>query len=299
MTEDAQATLWNDVVGDAWVRHVGSFDATLAPFGDAVIQRLHPDPGDRVLDVGCGAGTTTLGLAATVAPGEVVGVDLSARMLGEARRRVDAGNVANIRLVEADVQTTDLGDGDFDLAFSRCGVMFFPDPVAAFSNIAKAIKPGGRMGFVCFMSAMENPFIMVPVLASAAHLDLPPPPQPGDPSPFSLADPDQTWALLETSGFSDVEIEPGPDEGVLYGASDLERLAEGLLEQNPATGALMANAEQSTRSAAIHAAAEAIGEHCEDDVVRMGAGSWIVTTRRRQLRRDQLVERTHQPLVTR
>ena len=280
MTEDAQATLWNDVVGDAWVRHVGSFDATLAPFGDAVIQRLHPDPGDRVLDVGCGAGTTTLGLAATVAPGEVVGVDLSARMLGEARRRVDAGNVANIRLVEADVQTTDLGDGDFDLAFSRCGVMFFPDPVAAFSNIAKAIKPGGRMGFVCFMSAMENPFIMVPVLASAAHLDLPPPPQPGDPSPFSLAEPDQTTALLESAGLTDVEIEPGPDEAVLYGATDIGPLAERVLEQNPGTAGRLAAVDPSVRAAAIRAAAEVLAEHREDDVVRMGAGTWIVTARR-------------------
>lgn len=280
MSGESQTALWNDVVGDAWVRHVEAYDATLAPFGDAVIQRLNPGPGDRVLDIGCGVGTTTLELAALVDPGEVVGVDLSARMLDGARRRVAAGNVANVALVEADVQTADLGDGDFDLAFSRCGVMFFPDPTAAFSNIAKAIKPGGRMGFVCFMSPMENPFIMVPVLSSAAHLELPPPPQPGDPSPFSLADPDQTRALLEASGFSDVEIEPGPDEGVLHGASDLERLAEGLLEQNPATGALMANAEQSTRSAAIQAAAEAIAEHRDGDVVRMAAGTWIVTANR-------------------
>jgi SAM-dependent methyltransferase len=127
MTEDAQATLWNDVVGDAWVRHVEYFDATLASFGDAVIQRLDPAPGDRVLDIGCGVGTTTFDLAALVPPGEVVGVDLSARMLGEARPQ---GRCQRASPTFASLRPTSKpptsARTDFDLAFSRCGVMFFP-----------------------------------------------------------------------------------------------------------------------------------------------------------------------------
>lgn len=280
MANEAQRALWNDVVGDAWVRHVEYFDATLAPFGDAVIRRLDPAPGDRVLDIGCGVGTTTFDLAALVPPGEVVGVDLSARMLGEARRRAAASELTNLRFIEADVQTADLGEDSFDLAFSRCGVMFYPDPVAAFSNIARALIPGGHLGFVCFASPMANPFIVAPVMASAAVLELPPPPGPGDPSPFSLAEPDQTTALLESAGLTDVEIEPGPDEAVLYGATDIGSLAERVLEQNPGTAGRLAAVDPSLRSAAIRAAAEVLAEHREDDVVRMGAGTWIVTARR-------------------
>lgn len=279
MTEDDQATLWNNVVGDAWVRHVDAFDATLAPFGEAVIRRLDLGEGDRVLDVGCGAGTTTIGLAALVAPGEVVGVDISTRMLDEARRRATARHVTNVRLIEADVQSADLGSGVFDVAFSRFGVMFFPDPTAAFSNLASSLAPGGRLGFVCFASPMANPFIVVPVLASAPHLDLAPPSDPHAPGPFSLADSDRTATLLEAAGFSDVEIEPGPDEAVLHGADDLEGLAERLLEQNPATAARLTVVDGAFRTAAFHAAAEALGEHRDGDVVRLGAGTWIVTAR--------------------
>lgn len=281
MTIDEQTTLWNNVVGDAWVKHVEHFDATLEPFGGAVIQRLGPNPGDRVLDVGCGVGTTTLGLASIVAPGEVVGVDLSGRMLDEARRRAAASDLANLRFIEADVQTAELGEASFDLAFSRCGVMFFPDPVAAFSSIARAIKPDGHLGFVCFASPTANPFIVAPVMAAAAVLDLPPPPGPGEPSPFSLAEPDRTSDLLEAAGLTDVEIAPGPNEGLLYGASDLEQLAERVLEQNPGTAGRLAAVEPQLRSAAIDAAAEVLAGHRKGDIVRMGASTWIVTARRR------------------
>ena len=107
-----------------------------------------------------------------------------------------------------------------------------------------------------------------------------PPPGPGEPSPFSLAEPDQTTALLESAGLTDVEIEPGPDEAVLYGATDIGSLAERVLEQNPGTAGRLAAVDPSVRAAAIRAAAEVLAEHREDDVVRMGAGTWIVTARR-------------------
>lgn len=276
MPNDEQAALWNDSVGDAWVRHADHYDATLGPFGREVMDRLELRPGDRVLDVGCGAGHTTLELASRVAPGEVLGVDLSVAMVDEAVRRAAAGGVANVHLLEADVQSLPLAVDAYDVAFSRFGVMFFSEPLVAFSHLAAAMVPGGRLGFSCFQGPAVNPFIVVPVLAAASHLDLAPMPDPGAPGPFSLADPDHTAALLGAAGLEGVTIEPGPDEAVLGGADDLEALATRVLEQNPATGPPLARAASGVRRAAVAAAARALGEHRQGDDVRMGAGTWIV-----------------------
>ncbi|MCL3818666.1 class I SAM-dependent methyltransferase [Aeromicrobium wangtongii] len=278
--DDEQAELWNHAVGDAWVRHVDQFDATLAPFGQAAVDVLAPADGERILDIGCGVGTTTLQLSTMVGGGEVVGVDISAPMLTEARRRADARGLRNVHLFEADAQTADLGDSTFDAVFSRFGVMFFTDPPAAFAHLAAALVPGGRLSFVCFAAPGANPFILLPVMAAAAHLDLSPP-SPDGPGPFSLADPDRTVTLLREAGFDDVVSAPGPDEAILHGADDLDALAERVLEQNPATGTRLAVVEPSVRAAAVQATAQALAPHRTGDRIRLGAGSWIVSATRR------------------
>ncbi len=273
-----QKELWDQVVGEAWVRHAAAYDTTLAPFGHVVIDALAPGADDRVLDVGCGTGTTTLDLAALAPAGEVVGIDLSATMLGEARRRAERADVTTVRFVEADAQTADLGLQVFDVVFSRFGVMFFSDPAAAFANLAAAMVPDGRLGFVCFGSPIANPFMLVPVFASAQLLDLSLP-DPDAPGPFSLADPDRTAALLHGAGFTDVVIESGPDEAVLGDAQDLESLATRLLEQNPATASRLQIVAAPTRSAAIRSTAQALAEHRSHGQVVLGAATWLVTAR--------------------
>ncbi len=277
MAESSQFELWNDAVGGAWVDHADAYDHTLAPFGASVIERLAPQPGERVLDVGCGTGATTRALATLVDPGGVLGLDLSARMLDEAARRAEAAGLGNVEFLAADVQHAWFAHEPFDVAFSRFGVMFFPDPVLAFSNIAAALRPGGRLGFVCFQSPAVNPFMLVPVLAGAAQLSGLTPPAPGAPGPFSLADPDHLATLLDSAGFESVEIDAGPDEAVLHGADDLEALAARLLEQNPMTAPALARSTPTTRLRAVRATAEALEEHRGGDVVRLGAGTWIVT----------------------
>lgn len=279
MQPGSQAALWNDAVGAAWVRHADWYDTTLAPFGRAVMTQLDIQSGERVLDLGCGTGSTTVDLATLAAPGEVVGVDVSAPMLDEARRRLDAEGVANARVVEADLQADELDAGAYDVAFSRFGVMFFEDPVRAFTNVARALVPGGYLGFVCFQGPPANPFIVVPVLAAAAHLELPPMPAPDAPGPFSLAEPDRIRQVLEAAGFVDVAIGEGPPEAILTGADDLDALAVRVLEQNPATGPALLAASPEVRESAIAAVAAALGEHRAADQVRLGAGTWIVTAR--------------------
>lgn len=276
MANIEQARLWNTTGADAWIHYVDEFDATLNPFGTAVMDRLGLAPGQRVLDIGCGLGTTTRELASRVAPGQVVGADISLRMVIEARRRATSEGVENIDFLEVDAQTGDFGPAPFDVAFSRVGVMFFEDPVAAFSNIASSLTANGRLGFVCFQSPMVNPFLVVPILTAAPHLEIQFPPPPGSPSPFSLADPEAVRGILEAAGFDNVTIDPGPDEAMIPGADNIEMVARRLLEQNPSTAPRMVQLPSEKVTAATAAVSEVLAPFRDGDVIRMGAGTWIV-----------------------
>jgi ubiquinone/menaquinone biosynthesis C-methylase UbiE len=274
-----QAALWNDAVGEAWVRNSDHYDETLAPFGLAAMERLDLRPGHAVLDVGCGTGAATLELAARNGGAPVVGVDLSAPMVERARRRVPEADRSRVRFEVVDVQADPLPGGPYDRVFTRFGVMFFGDPVRAFRRVAEATASGGRLAFVCFKDPAFNPLITVPVLAAAAHLALPPMPAPDAPGPFSMADPAATTQVLEQAGFADVAMHDGPAEAAMRG-DDLHEVARRLLEQNPVTGPALRSADDATREAAVVAAAEAIAPHASDGVVRMGTGTWVVSARR-------------------
>lgn len=280
MGDESQVDVWNDV-GGAWVRHAEHFDATLEPFGRAAMKQLSLQPGERVLDVGAGAGATTIELARRVAPGDVVGVDPSAPMVAEARRRIAAAGFPNARAVTSDVVAFagQLRPEDrFDVAFSRLGVMFFEDPAASFGAIASALVPGGRLGFVCFGELGANPFISVPVGAVLGILEVALP-APDAPGPFSLADPAHIDRLISASGFGDVRVEPGPSEADLGSAADLDTMALRLLEQNPSTAEGLASATPTDRRAACRAACAALAEHQRGDRVVAGAATWLVTAR--------------------
>lgn len=274
-----QARVWNESAGAAWVAHADHFDATLAPFGEAAIEALALGPDDRVVDIGCGTGATTLRLSAQVAPSDVVGVDISATMLGLARQRAAAAGTTNVRFVNADVQVDPIEGAPFDAAFSRFGVMFFSDPAVAFARIAEALVAGGRLSFVCYGTGAANPFITAPVGAAMQALGLQPPP-PGSPTPFSLADCDATTALLTGAGFTDVGIEPGPDEAVVGTDDDMVGLARMVVAQNPTTSAALDAADENTSSAVLDAVLAVLAPHRHDGLVRMPASSWIVTARR-------------------
>lgn len=277
MANEDQAEMWNGEVGDAWVGYAPHYDSLLEPFGRAAMDRLDLRPGERVLDLGCGTGATTLALADRVGSGSVLGVDISARMLAGARARAADAAVDSVAFRQVDVQTGDLGRAEFDAAFSRVGVMFYGDPVAAFTNIAGALVPGGRLGFVCFQDPSVNPFVVLPVLAVAEILGLPSFGAPDDPGPFSLADPVRTVAILEAASFADVEIADGPDHAVITGADDLQMVARRTLEQNPLTSKRLSEVDDATRTAALDAVATALDPYRDGDVVRLGAGTWIVS----------------------
>jgi len=208
-----QAEYWNAACH--WVDEQIEHDEMLEPLGRLAMDALAPASGERVLDVGCGTGTTTFALAEAVGPdGEAVGADISVPMLERARSRVGPPNAS---FLEADAQTHPFSVASFDGAFSRFGVMFFADPAAAFANIASALRPEGRLAFVCWQGAEEQEWVRVPLRAVGVV-----PEAPDGPSPFALADAGRLTKLLDEAGFVRVDIAPAERTVLVGGHGDIE-----------------------------------------------------------------------------
>ncbi len=203
----AQSDYWNQVAGPKWVRLADSMDARLAPILDLLLARAGTQPDEHVLDIGCGAGTSTLALAGQVgASGRVVGIDISAPMLTRARQRVADRALTNISFLEADAQTHNFGPDLFDRVVSRFGVMFFADPAAAFRNLRGAMRPGGRLCFVCWAPLADNPHWQIPLEIAARHLGPPTPQPPHAPGPMAFSDQAYLRGILEEAGFRNPRI---------------------------------------------------------------------------------------------
>src|SRR5258707_15309719 len=163
-----QASYWNEEGGLRWVAMQRDLDAQPEPFGLVVMSKLGLACGERVLDVGCGAGATSLMLAERVRPGPVVGIDISGPLLDRARQR--GAGIENLRFELADAQTFAFTGALYDTVFSRFGVMFFADPIEAFANLRKALRTGGKLGFVCWRAMSDNPSFVLPLQAALPFL---------------------------------------------------------------------------------------------------------------------------------
>ena len=264
-----QIEYWNGGAGDLWVAQQERLDRQLDPLGRAARAALALRPGEHVLDVGCGSGQTTLQLGDAVGPtGRVLGVDISAPLLATARRR-DAG--AHVSFVQADAQTHAF-EPPFDAIYSRFGVMFFADPVAAFANLRRAMKPASRLAFVCWRAPAENPVMTVPMAAAAKHFPSPAPADPNAPGPFAFADRGRVARILEAAGFGAIEISPHDE---LIGGNDRADTLELALNIGPLGRALREHPEQ--RAAVIDAVRDAIEPFIVDGVARIPSATWIVT----------------------
>jgi ubiquinone/menaquinone biosynthesis C-methylase UbiE len=232
--------------------------------------------GERALDLGCGCGATTLELARRVGPGgSVLGVDLSEPMLARARER--AAGLGQVEFRAADAQTADLGAASFDLAYSRFGVMFFADPPAAFANVRRALRPAGRLGFVCWQEMRKNPYMFEPVAAAARHVTLPPPPAPDAPGPFAFADAARVRAILERAGFGRIEIAPWAGE---IGLGEPEQALEFFFEIGPLAAALReAGAGPEVHTRVREAIREVLDRYSTPAGIRMPVHTWVVTAR--------------------
>ncbi|HEY2032426.1 MAG TPA: class I SAM-dependent methyltransferase [Rhizomicrobium sp.] len=201
-----QIEMWNGLVGQKWARLQDKTDLMLNNITDHLMPFACAKPGERALDIGCGCGSTTFRLAMSVQPnGSVAGVDISAPMLDVARARSQAMN-ADIPFLLEDASSYDF-QPVFDLVFSRFGVMFFDDPVAAFKNIRTALAPNGRLAFVCWRDFKENPWAFAPYIAAKPFLPEQPQTDPTAPGPFAFADADRLRKILSDAGFNDIRIE--------------------------------------------------------------------------------------------
>jgi SAM-dependent methyltransferase len=268
---------WTGAGGDHWAAEHARHDRMLAPFSDVVLQGLDPQPGERVLDVGCGNGALSWAAAERVAPGgAVVGLDLSPQMLAVARRRSSAPAGVSVTFEQGDAQTDEVGDG-FDAWISRFGVMFFKDPEAAFANLAGALRPGGRIAFVCWRGFFENEWQFVPAGAALEHVA--PPPLAGGyaPGPFALAEPDFVTSLLTGAGFEGVGLEPA-DRAVTLGDSVEDAL--GYLLRSEFARILLDGTDEATIGRVRASVTGALEGYAGPDGVALNGAVWLVTARR-------------------
>ena len=271
-----QITYWNEQGGRTWAELGDLLDRQIEDVGLRGIEALSPKPGERILDIGPGGGRTSLLIAERVGPqGRVLGVDVSRPMLEIARRRAAAAGAANLSFAEGDAQTFAFEPAAFDGAFSRFGVMFFADPTAAFANVLGALRPGGRLAFVCWRSLGENPWMTAPIAAAASLLPPAPPPAPGGPGPFAFADADHVRGILSGAGFGDVSLS---SVNMPIGGNSLEDSVTLAMRVGPLGGRLreLPQLAEPVREA-VRKSLEA---NVSNGAVWMPGAIWIVTARR-------------------
>lgn len=269
---EQQFEFWNGKVGERWARSQDRIDLLLNNITDRLMPFACVQRGERVLDIGCGTGSTTLRLGMAVAPeGSVVGVDISAPMLAVARARAQAMN-ADIPFLEEDAAFHDF-QPVFDLVFSRFGVMFFDDPVAAFANIRKALVPKGRLAFVCWRAFPENAWAFAPFTAAKHLLPEQPPADPAAPGPFAFADPERLKDVLAKAGFANIRIEK-LDTTANMGA-DLDQAADEALNIGPLSRAA-GDLDEATRGKIRVAVKEGLAKYQTPSGITPGAACWLV-----------------------
>ena len=278
-TNEEQREYWNGGGGEHWVAEAERYDMLNERFGRRLVEVLAAQPGERILDVGCGNGALALEVAKAVgSDGAVVGLDISEPMLGVARERALAVGADNVTFELGDAQVHRLPAASFDAVTSRFGVMFFEDPVAAFANLAGATRSAGRLVFSCWQELLQNEWIMVPAGAALAHVPFPDMGEPGAPGPFALADRDRLQSVLSDAGWTDVTIDAA-EEPMRIGTSVDDAMA--FLRQSDIAARLLADVDDTAAAAALQAIEEAIEPHAGPNGVELTGRAWIVQASKR------------------
>jgi SAM-dependent methyltransferase len=273
-----QYEAWNGESGERWVANADRHDRVFAPVADALFAAARLLPAEHILDIGCGCGATTLRAANVVGPqGTATGLDISRPLLDLARTRAVAQGVANIEFVQGDAQDHVFIASSIDVAIARFGTMFFSNPTAAFTNIARAVRPEGRLCFATWQPLAANEWLTVPGTALLRHAALPSG-DPNAPGMFAQSDPAIIESTVAAAGFSDIHCE-AVEVDCNFGATVDDAVAH-LADSGPGRLMLETISSGPALDAALADVREALQDHVEDDGVHLHSGIWITTATR-------------------
>ena len=269
---------WPTAATELYLRDAARIEAINGPFGAAMFDAVQLRAGERVLDVGCGLGTTTLDAARLVSRnGSAVGIDITVDLLDVARQNAAKAGLTNVEFVEADAQIHSFHEAEFDAIISRFGIMFFDDADAAFANMGRALRPGGRLVTVCPGDPLQSEWVTIAFAAAAPHVGLPDVGPPGTPGPFAFADPNRLTRALHAGGFGDVTVEK-VTRSARFG-NDIDDVVD-YITSLPESRQLFAGQPDEKIAAAIDALREGFAPFAGPDGVVVGESAWLARASR-------------------
>ena len=275
-----QKDFWSGKGGDIWVERQNAMDTMLNPLGEAALNKLNFNEEENVLDIGCGCGHTTLNIAKRIGPsGNVTGLDISEPMLKRAKETAVEMSIPNTLFKSVDLQTEDLGDQIYSAAFSRFGVMFFEDSIAAFKNINKSLISGGYLSFVCWQSPAVNPWQSLFIQEVKKFLDLPSPP-PRSPGPFAFMESEYVSSILEESKFQDITIEGHEAEVNMFSGRSLSDSVKDYISINPVVTQMLKESSENQIAEIINSGIKAFSPYYSEKGLIFPSATWLVTARK-------------------
>jgi SAM-dependent methyltransferase len=269
---------WATSMGEKWLAYIDRLEGMTAPFGAALLEHAALQPGERAVDIGCGGGDTSLAAAAAVGPGgSVLGLDISSALTAAAERRAEVNGLKNLAFLTADAATAMPLGAPFDRMLSLFGIMFFDQPKAAFANLRRMIKKGGRADFAVWAPVRDNPWRAEVVAVLGRHIELPVP-QPGTPGPFALSDPDYINKLLDGAGFKAIDIQALTRNLPFSGPGSTPDLSVNFAMEFYFSQ-ILANQPQDIRDNIAAELHDLFSRYHEEEGVIMAAKIWLVTAR--------------------
>jgi ubiquinone/menaquinone biosynthesis C-methylase UbiE len=273
-TDDEQAKRWNGVAGRAWVDAQQLLDQMFKPLEELLVEAVAAASRGRVLDVGCGTGSTTLAVARRLGlKGHCIGIDISEPMIAAARARAEREGVA-AQFIRANAQVHAFEPESVDMIISRFGVMFFDDPVQAFANLLRAASPDAALRLIVWRSAADNPFMTTAERAAASILPNLPARRPDGPGQFAFADRERVSVILEKSGWAEIDLRP-VDVDCILPEKELSRY---LTRLGP-VGMALQEADDSTRARVVETVRPAFDPYVHGTEARFTAACWMIGAR--------------------
>ena len=269
---------WAGEMGAKWLANLAQFEGMIAPIGEALLKQADFKSGERVIDIGCGGGGTSIAIAQAVAPsGEVLGIDISPDLTTASTRRASDAGVGNIHFICADAATVQLPGAPFDRLFSRFGSMFFAEPHKAFANLHSLLRPGALIDLAVWGPPRENLWMMEMMGVVRRYIDIPPA-VPRTPGPFAFEDLNYLNEILASSGFSGANVTPYEGLQPIGGANVEPQDAVSFVLSSMAVGRALNEQGDEIRAAAEEELVELFRErHVLGQGVMMQGKAWLVS----------------------